>query len=110
VGCAGGPDEKENPPASGDESSKTPAKGSSSDSDSTEPSDDEKGGSSIGPQCTSYFACCEEIAAQQPALAGSCDSTKSSVEDAVEKGASTESYESACKQALTSMKSAGYCK
>jgi hypothetical protein len=105
AGCTGGSDDEENnTPAPAEESSKTPAK-SSGDSDNT---DTEK--SSAGPECTAYLACCDEIAAEQPALAGSCDTTRSTIDDAVGKGASTDSYESACKQALSSMKGAGYCK
>lgn len=93
--------------------------GCSDDSDSDEPkapgksaeSTEPKGGkSSSGPECTKYFECCEEVAKAQPALAGSCDSTKKSVDDAISKGASTDSYESACKQALSAMQSGGYCK
>lgn len=78
-------------------------------SDGTDPAGGESEGSSLGPECTSYLACCDELAEAQPALAGSCDATRKSVEDAVEKGTSTASFESACKQALASMQSAGYC-
>ena len=113
VGCSGGPDSDEgtSPPASSD---KDPAK----TSDSTDPSGDGKSEpkpapkdeeSSLGPQCTAYLACCDEIAEEQPALAGSCDQTRKSIEDATEKGASTETYESSCKQALSAIKGAGYC-
>jgi hypothetical protein len=52
----------------------------------------------------------QEIADKQPSLAGACDSTKKSVEDAVAKGASTSTYESSCKQALEAMQGGGYCK
>jgi hypothetical protein len=44
------------------------------------------------------------------ALAGSCDSTRKSVDDTTKKGGSTSALESSCKQALATMKSAGYCK
>ena len=93
-------------PASGKQTSDS---AKSTDESATEPA---KGGdteSSIGPQCTSYLACCDEIAESQPALAGSCDSTRKSVADATKKGASTDSLESSCKQALATMQSAGYC-
>jgi hypothetical protein len=109
TGCSGGSEEGTGTPTSSssgsDGSAEKPAK--SSDSGSPAPEDDE---ASVGPQCTEYFACCEEIAKSQPALAGSCDSTRTAVESATKKGASTASYESACEQALTSMQSAGYCK
>ncbi|MBX3209227.1 MAG: hypothetical protein KF764_29615 [Labilithrix sp.] len=106
AGCSGGsdPDEGTSAPTSA-QNTKEPSK--ASDSDGTEPADDE--GSSLGPECKSYLACCDEIAESQPALAGSCDSTRKSVEDATKKGTATTSFESSCKQALASMQSAGYC-
>jgi hypothetical protein len=106
--AAGGPDPQPNQQPS-------PSSTTSSSKDGTEPAKD--GGSSgsdsagsLGPQCTAYLDCCDEVASSQPALAGSCDQTRTSIEQAQEKGASTAQYESSCKQALASMKSAGYCK
>ncbi len=114
VGCSGGPDSDEgtSPPSSGEgQGTKSPAKSS----DSTDPGGGEdKGGedkkSSAGPECEAYFDCCDEVAEAQPSLAGSCDQTRKAVDDAVKKGASTETYESSCKQAIAAMQSAGYCK
>ena len=106
VACAaGGPDRDTDQPSGKTSSSK----------DGTEPSKDTTSGdtasegSSLGPQCEAYLECCTELAEAQPALAGSCDSTRSSIESAQEKGASTASYESSCKSALASARSAGYC-
>jgi len=109
VGCSGGPDSDEgtNAPATGEgDRAKAPAKSS----DGSEPANSDDASSSIGPECEAYFDCCDEIAKEQPSLAGSCDSTRKAVEDATEKGASTETYESSCKQALATMQGAGYCK
>lgn len=109
VGCSGGPesDEQTETPA-GDQAKGT--KDSEQPSDSTDPAEEKDKGSSVGPQCEAYLDCCDEIAKDQPALAGSCDTTRKSVDDAIDKGASTETYESSCKQALATMQSAGYCK
>ena len=111
VGCSGGPDSDEgtSPPSSGQgQGTKAPAKAS----DSTDPAGDadEDKTSSIGPECEAYFDCCDEVAKAQPSLAGSCDQTRSAVDDAVKKGASTDTYESSCKQAIAAMQGAGYCK
>lgn len=109
VGCVGGAEQapvqsSENAPAD-----QKASKGDTAESSSaTEPT--EGSGSSVGPQCSAYLECCDEVVKAQPAAAGSCDSTRSSIDKAVENGASTASYESACKQALSTMKSAGYCK
>jgi hypothetical protein len=88
-----------------------------SSSSSTEPAPD-KGtsgssgtkGSALGASCKAYVACCEEVATSQPQLAASCDSVKTQIESAQSKGASTSSYESACKSGLSGFQSAGYCK
>lgn len=104
--AAGGPDRdpnKEPAPTTTSKDGTQPTKDGGSSSSTSE-------GSSLGPECKAYLDCCDEVAASQPALAGSCDSTRSSIEQAQEKGASTAQYESSCKQALSSMKSAGYCK
>jgi hypothetical protein len=109
VGCTGGPDSDEgtSPPASKqNQGTQDPAKSS----DSTDPAADEDKSSSVGPECDAYFDCCDEVAKEQPSLAGSCDQTRKTVDDAVKKGASTETYESSCKQALATMQGAGYCK
>jgi len=109
AGCSGGPDSDEgtSPPASGQgQGTKAPSKSS----DSTDPAPGEDESSSAGPECDAYFDCCDEVAKEQPSLAGSCDQTRKAVDDAVKKGASTETFESSCKQALSSMQSAGYCK
>ena len=71
---------------------------------------DPKGGAStLGPKCTEYLACCDEVAAKNPSMGSACDSTRTQIEQAKEKGVSTGSYESACESAIGSMKSAGYC-
>ena len=110
VGCSGGSDSDEgtSAPANGQGKGTTdPAKSS----DSTDPADgQDESGSSIGPECEAYFDCCDEVAKDQPSLAGSCDQTRKSVEDATKKGVTTETYESSCKQALSAMQGAGYCK
>ena len=93
--------------------------GSGTSTSPTEPSDGGKDGSSsgshsssgdLGPQCTAYLACCDEVAAQVPQLGASCDSTRTSIKSAEDKGASTDSYESACSSGLSGFKNAGYCK
>lgn len=68
------------------------------------------GGASLGPSCTAYVACCEELAASQPQLAASCDAVQKQIDTAQASGVSTASYESACKSGVTSFQSAGYCK
>ena len=68
------------------------------------------GGASLGPSCTAYVACCEELAASQPQLAASCDAVQKQIDTAQANGVSTASYESACKSGVTSFQSAGYCK
>lgn len=103
--CAGGPDPDQGTTTGSGSAAKEPTAAS----ETNEPAGSEEAEPSVGPECTKYFACCDEIAKAQPALAGSCDSTRKAVADATEKGASTASYESACKQALASMKGAGYC-
>ncbi|MBX3202548.1 MAG: hypothetical protein KF894_30760 [Labilithrix sp.] len=106
VGCSDSSEPDEGTAPASAQKTNDPAKSS----DGTEPPEGaDKDGSSLGPDCTSYLACCDEIAEAQPALAGSCDATRKSIEDAVEKGTSTASFESSCKQALASMQSAGYC-
>lgn len=80
----------------------------------TTPSADAKkdagnGGSSsskLGPNCTAYVACCEELSDKQPQLASACDSTKSSLESASD--AST--LETSCKSGVDAFKAQGYCK
>ena len=67
------------------------------------------GGSALGPSCTAYVACCEEVAAMSPQLAASCDSVKSQIEMAQANGVSTSTYEASCKSGINSFKSAGYC-
>lgn len=64
---------------------------------------------SLGPECTEYLSCCEDVATQLPSLATSCDSLKTSIQNAEDEGASTASYESTCKSGLSSFHSAGYC-
>jgi hypothetical protein len=106
AGCSGGPDSTEPTPAPASSSTaKEPAKST----DPTTPAED-TAKPSVGAQCTAYLACCDEVAKSTPAAAGSCDSTRTQLEAAQEKGTSTASLESSCKQALASMKSAGFCK
>jgi len=64
----------------------------------------------IGPECKAFFACCDEVAKDQPSAAGICDSSRKSVADAIDQGASTANYESSCKQGLASFQSGGSCK
>jgi hypothetical protein len=91
----------------GSSSGTTGSSGGSSTSP-TEPAEEKKT-SAIGPSCEAYLDCCEELAAEVPQAAGSCDQTRTSIEDAQAKGASTSSYESACKSGLESAQSMGYC-
>lgn len=63
--------------------------------------------STVGPKCTSYLACCDSMT--NAAMAGACDSTRTQLESAQGKGVSTGSFESACAQALESMKTANLC-
>lgn len=69
-----------------------------------------EGEGSLGPQCTAYIACCEEVAATTPAAAASCDSVKSQIENAEKNGVSAAQYEAGCKSGISTFKSAGYCK
>ena len=111
VACGGTDD----PQPSSSTSSNSPDDGDTQDSqgssDTPEGSDegDDSSESSVGPQCEAYFACCKEIADEHPEVAASCDQTKSQIDAAEEKGASTSSYESACESALDAAKSAAYC-
>jgi hypothetical protein len=66
-------------------------------------------GSALGASCTAYVACCEELAKSQPQLAASCDAVQKQIDTAQASGASTASYEAACKSGVTSFQSAGYC-
>lgn len=69
-----------------------------------------EGDGSLGPQCTAYIACCEEVAATTPAAAASCDSVKTQIENAEKNGVSAAQYEASCKSGIATFKSAGYCK
>ena len=64
---------------------------------------------SLGPQCTAYMACCEEIAKGMPQLGASCDSVKTQIETAQRNGTSTSAYEPGCKSGIATFKNAGYC-
>ncbi len=65
---------------------------------------------SLGPQCTAYMACCDEVAKGMPQFGASCDSVKTQIESAQSNGTSTSAYEPGCKSGLATFKSAGYCK
>jgi hypothetical protein len=107
TGCSDGTTttEKSGSPAASSTSSATPAPG-----DKPAAEGDGKDDSSLGPSCKAYLECCDEVAAKVPQLGASCDSTRKSITDAQGKGASVESYESACKSGLDGFKSASYCK
>lgn len=99
-------DDKDTSSSSGSKKS-----GKSTDKDTTKPKgDDDDSETSVGPNCTAYLECCEDLAEDQPSVADSCDTMRKAIEDAVDKGASADSYEAGCKSAVTSWKSAGYCK
>ena len=109
IACSsGGPGELSGPgqTSRSDASSATPAPSATA----TSASGSGAAASSLGPSCTAYLECCKEVTAAQPQLAGSCDKTQASLEEAQSRGASTKTYESACSSAMTSFKSAGYCK
>lgn len=93
-----------NPSPTGSSTAATdpPAKGSSGGSGTA--------ASALGPQCEEYIECCEEIAADNPQVAASCDSVKDQIEGAQAQGVSTASYEAGCKSGISTFKSAGYCK
>ncbi len=98
----------------------TTSTGTGSSTSSTDPAakdgggkDDDGGRSSagdLGPSCTAYVACCEELAKSQPQLGASCDAVQKQIDTAQASGVSTASYEAACKSGVTSFQSAGYCK
>ena len=67
-------------------------------------------GSALGPSCKEYIECCEDLAESNPQVGASCDSVKTSIENAQANGVSTATYESSCKSGVASFKSAGYCK
>ncbi len=87
----------------------TPAPSSTSSTEPA-PSGSAPATSSLGPSCTAYLACCDAVAAKNPQLGASCDSTRKSLTDAQGKSASIDAYESACKSGLDGFKTAGYCK
>jgi hypothetical protein len=95
---------------SSDDSTNDDNKKSSKDATEAEGDDDDDSKASVGPNCTAYLECCDELAEDQPSVAQSCDTTRKAIDDAVESGAAVESYETACKSAVSSWKSAGYCK
>lgn len=107
VGCSGGSDD---PPAPTGQDKTSAQQGEKEKSTGTGKEDQGKETSSAGPECEAFLDCCDEVAADQPAFAGACDSSRKSIDDAIEKGASTDTYESSCKQALSGMQSAGHCK
>lgn len=95
-----------------DDSSSSSSGGNSSKTDDKKTDDktgDDKAGD-IGPKCTAYLACCDELVAEQPAMAGACDSTKTSLANAKDNATSADSLESACEQALQAAQGAGHCK
>lgn len=67
-------------------------------------------GSELGPACTEYLACCEELAKKTPQLAMSCEATKTQLETGQANGIATSSFEASCKSGVASLESAGYCK
>ena len=98
-----------NPSPKGSSTSATePAKDGGSSSGEGAGEGDGEG--SLGPQCTAYIACCEEIAATTPAAAASCDSVKTQIENAEKNGVSAAQYEASCKSGISTFKNAGYCK
>lgn len=102
TGCAGGDDPK--PTTS--QSSTTPAGSNTGSGDTNGASTAE---ASVGPECTAYLACCDELAAKYPSAAASCDTTKQQLEKA-QGQAQTDAVESSCKSALAQMKASGMCK
>jgi hypothetical protein len=103
--------------ACGSDDDGSPRSASSSGGTSTSPTEPAGGGeekkesakAELGPSCTAYLACCDELSAENPQLGVGCDQTRTSIDDAQKSGASTSSYESACKSALESMQGMGYC-
>lgn len=79
--------------------------------------DDDNGGggdstaaATLGPQCQKYEACCEELAADNGAMADACTQAMDQYKKALAQDASQkDALESGCEQALTSAQSAGYC-
>ncbi len=101
------PSESSGGSTSGSGSSGTPAAAPSASATST--ADPKSAGGTLGPKCTQYLACCDEVAAKNPSMGSACDSTRTQIDEAKAKGVSTSSYESACESAISSMKSAGFC-
>ncbi len=82
--------------------------GSSATTDPTDSTSTDK--ASVSAACTEYLSCCDEVAAKQPSLGGSCDQTRKAIDDAEAKGADTSSLDTACSNGVTGFKQAGYCK
>lgn len=92
-----------------DQKSPSPAPASTS-SAQPDPAKGGKGSGDVGPECTKYLACCDDVAKANPQVGASCDSVRSSISSGQKNGQSTASYESACKQGTAGMQAAGYCK
>lgn len=101
AGLAACSDDDEPAPSTAKQTSATDGTKSDGTSQST--------GSSLGPECTAYVACCKDLAAKQPQASASCDSVKTQIDEAQKKGVATSTYEASCKQGVASFKSAGYC-
>ena len=101
------PDESSGGATGGGGSSSTATAAPSASATAT--ADPKTTGSTVGPKCTEYLACCDEVAAKNPSMGSACDSTRTQIDQAKAQGVSTSSYESACESAISSMKSAGYC-
>lgn len=100
---------EQNPEPTGSSTSATdPPPAGSSGSSGSSGSGTSKG--SLGPQCTAYMACCDEVAKAQPQLAASCESVQTQIESAQKNGTSTSAYEPGCKSGISTFRSAGYCK
>lgn len=90
--------------------SSSPAPSSTSATDPGPAKGGKASGGDLGPQCTKYLECCDELVKDNPQVGASCDTVKKSITDTQKKGQSTDTLESACKQGVSGFQAAGYCK
>jgi len=64
----------------------------------------------LGPQCQKYEDCCEELAADNGAMADACTQAMDQYEKALAQNPSQkDALETSCEQALSGAQTAGYC-
>ena len=110
----------DSPSGGGSSSGGSPSGGSSSGSSSggssggSSSGSSSGGSSSLGSSCTALYGnkdgCCYKVAGTVQAAKDACDQALKVLEDGIAKGGKADTYESACKQSLDALKSAGSCK